>query len=136
MISGSCLPSGSCVEQSDATTGATNICYANGVKELSAVSISGTSISDVVTVKNGSTTCYSMTLDMASALSGGPITMTIKNASGATVGTMAIDSTTGQATVTCTGAAPVVLGSNCSGGLDPTGTTTGSTACTTGPCTP
>jgi hypothetical protein len=135
-ITNNCSPSGTCVKQTNNTTGAINFCYSNGVKEIAAPQISGASISYVVTVKNGTATCYSMTMDPSAILSGGAAVMTLKNPSGATVGTMSLDTATGQATVTCTGAAPVVLAADCTDGFDPTGTSAGSTACPEGTCAP
>jgi hypothetical protein len=134
-IATDCIPSGTCVK-STGTAGSSNICYSNGVKEISALSISGTTISYVVTFKNASKTCYSMIIDPSAALSGGPVTMSINDPAGTTVGTMSVDTATGQGTVTCTNQAPVTLESACTAGLDPTGTTAGSTPCTEGACTP
>lgn len=135
-IATDCIPSGTCVKQTNAAAGSSNICYSNGVKALSALSISGSAISYVVTFKNASKTCYSMTIDPSAVLSGGAVAMTIKDPSGTTVGTMSLDTATGQGSVTCTNQAPVPLGSECTAGMDPTGTTAGSTACTEGACAP
>jgi hypothetical protein len=48
-LAATCAPSGTCVEQSDATTFATNDCYSNGVKVLTTLNL--TSGSAVVTVQ-------------------------------------------------------------------------------------
>jgi hypothetical protein len=125
-VSQSCIPSGTCIEQADATTGATNLCYSNGVKIISTVDAS---LNLTSTVKNATTTCWSMTGSLTSFLGGGALTL--KNASGATVGTLTSDQTTGATSVTCTGAsAPVVLSDACNAGAS------ASASCTTGACAP
>ena len=122
----SCEPSGTCVEQSDTATFATNTCYSNGVKEISSLDMATGSAT--VTYKNGSTTCYSIAV--GGALTGTSYTLTFKNAAGATLATGTSDGTT--TTVTCTGGAPITLNSSCSAASAASSTST----CTTGPCTP
>jgi len=127
-LAATCAPSGTCVEQSDATTFATNDCYSNGVKVLTTLNL--TSGSAVVTYKNGSTTCYSIE---AASTNGTTFTLTVKNAAGATIATGTEDDsgTTPVATVTCTGGQAVTLNSAC----DTSGTSS-SASCTTGTCAP
>ena len=119
-----CAPSGTCVEQTDATTFATNTCYSNGVKSIT--SINATTGEIILTIKNGSSTCYSMTA--AAAASGSSYALTINNGSGQTIATGTDDITTGGMTVTCTGGQPVTLDPSCDTGMNST--------CATGTCTP
>jgi hypothetical protein len=125
-IATTCEPSGTCVDQTDATTLATNTCYSNGVKELLTFNLATGAVT--VTYKNGSTTCYSIVA--AGATTGTSYTLTVKNAAGATIATGTSDGTT--TTVTCTGGAPVTLNSSCSAASAGTSTSN----CTTGTCTP
>jgi hypothetical protein len=81
-LAATCEPAGTCVEQTDATTGTTAACYSNGVKEIQTVNL--TSRAAVVTYKQGSTTCYSVEVGADST---GAIILTFKNASGATIAT-------------------------------------------------
>ncbi len=120
-----CVPSGACVQQDDATTGASNICYANGVKIINTIDAS---LNITSTVKKGTTTCWSMTGTLASLLAGGALTL--KNGSGAVVGTLASDPSTGQTSVTCTGSSAVLLSDACNASSSST------SSCTTGTCTP
>lgn len=125
-VSQNCIPSGTCIEQADATTGASNLCYSNGVKIINTFDASFNITS---TVKNGATTCWSMSGSLTTYLAGGALTL--KNGSGATVGTLGADPTTGASTITCTGAsAPVALNDACNAG------SSSSSNCTTGTCTP
>lgn len=125
-----CVPSGTCTQQTDPTTYATNTCYSNGVKTISAVNLATFDVT--LTYKNGGSTCYS--IDVA-GISTGSITMTFKNASGGTIGTGTVDATTNAVTITCAGAQPVTLNSACdTSSYAGTGSTT--STCTTGTCTP
>ena len=121
----SCAPSGTCTEQTDSATYATNDCYSNGVNVLT--SIDSTSGTATVTYKKGTSTCYSIEVAGLSGTS----TVTIKNASGAAVATGTQDSNTGVTTVVCPGGQPVTLNSDCE-----TVASGGTTTCTTGTCTP
>ena len=140
-----CAPDGACVQQTTLPTGGglgpwtstTAACYDNGVKmlisstysiDLATLNVVGTTTS---TWKKASGVCYSMETAY-SAITPTTITYVIKNASGATVGTMAADTTANTQTITCTGEAPVVLPLNCeSSGVD----AGAGTACTAGSCT-
>ena len=124
----SCQPSGTCFEQVDTTTFATNTCYSNGVKIITALDL--TSGSATVTFKNGSTTCYTF---VAAASATGAETLTVKNAAGATIATGTSDTTGTATTITCTGGSPVTLNAACQGAM---GGTSSSSTCTTGTCTP
>ena len=66
-----------------------------------------------------------------STASAGSLSYTMKNAAGATVATVAIDSTAKTTTITCSGASPVVVPSNCDSGSD---AASSSATCTTGSC--
>ena len=121
-----CDPSGACVEQTDATTGASNTCYSNGVKVMTTFNL--TSGAGVSTIKNASGTCY--TMNLAFSPTGSSTTLTIKNASGQTVatGTVVVAGATSTTTITCTGGQPVTLDPSCDTGMNST--------CATGTCTP
>ena len=122
----SCQTSGTCVEQTDTTTFATNQCYSNGVKVLSSFDL--TSGAATVTYKNGSTTCYSISVAGLT----GTATLTVKNASGQTIATGTTDVNTNATTITCTGGQAVTLNAACDAVTGGSSTTT----CTTGTCTP
>jgi hypothetical protein len=124
-LSQSCVPSGTCAKQTDATTGATYLCYSNGVKIISTFDASFNVTS---TVKNGSTACYSISGSATDLLAGG--SLSLKNASGAVVGTLASDASTGASTITCTGASPVTLNDACHAGSSEAAN------CPTGACAP
>ena len=124
----SCQPSGTCVEQTDTTTFASNVCYSNGVKVITALNL--TSGSATITFKKGSTTCYTFEAGVSAT---GTEALTIKNASGAVIATGTSDTTGSATTITCTGGAPVTLNASCQ---DATGTGSSTSSCTTGICTP
>lgn len=121
-----CAPSGTCTQQTDPTTYATNTCYSNGVKTISSVNL--TTLAVTLTYKKGGSTCYSV--DVA-GISTGSLTMTFKNASGGTLGTGTMDAATNALTITCAGAQPVTLDAACD-----TSSFAGASNCTTGTCTP
>jgi hypothetical protein len=110
-----CVPSGSCTMQTDLSTFSTNVCYANGVKFSSGVSL-GT-LESVTTWKNGASVCYSVGTASASSTSAD---LTWKNPAGNVVATAHEDLTANTITITCTGATAVTLpldcNSNSSGG--------------------
>jgi len=122
----SCTPTGTCVAQSDLTTLSSNTCYSNGVKQIVSTSTTGTM---TMTLKNGSSICYSMDI----ALTAQPSTVTFKNASGSVVATGTYDSTTQATTVTCTGGQAITLNSSCQSIASAIG---GGSTCTDGACTP
>jgi len=119
-----CVPSGTCVDQTDLTTYSSNDCFANGVKIITSVDM--TTLAIVMTYKNGSSTCYSVEATGTTTTAA----LTIKNASGTVVATGTEDTT--STTLTCTGGQPVTLDANC----DSTALTGDTSNCTTGTCTP
>jgi hypothetical protein len=124
-----CLPAGACIQQGSYSTGSANICYANGVKEIIGID---RSFNASMTVKNPTTTCFTMSGSVLPLLmgSGAAVTMSLQNGSGNVIGSVAQDLTTNQLTVTCTGSQPVGLDPACITGLSP------SNACTSGTCLP
>jgi len=140
-----CEPSGTCVMQSGLPTGgstsfSTNICYSNGVKQIASTTMDALtgSVAMAITVKKGSSTCYSMDVSGISFAdpTTGQVTMTFKDASGSTVATGTMNLGTNAMTVTCPGGQPVTLDPSCdtssyAAGMNPT-----SSACTQGTCTP
>ncbi len=119
-----CVPSGTCVSQSTGIT--TALCYSDGGKVIT--SLDFTTLSMAVTFKKNGAVCMSLAYDSTSTNG----VMTIKDASGKVVGTMA-DSGTGDAVVTCTGQAAVTLNQAC-GSMG--GISTSSSNCTAGTCSP
>ena len=127
-LNSTCVPSGTCVEQTDQTTGATNVCYSNGIKEIA--TIDATTFAIDMTIKNGSAVCYSLAISLVAG-SG-----TINDSAGNTVATISTDAS-GNGVITCTGGQPVTLDASCSSSsplASPTATT--SSSCTQGTCTP
>lgn len=125
-IETTCAPSGACVEQQDGT-GSTNRCWANGVKEISAVDIA--TLSATITLKKGSTVCAVFASDASQAAAG---VFTIKNGSGQAIGTGTTDAN-GNTVITCTGGTPVTLSSDCEIGAS---SASSPSSCTAGTCTP
>jgi len=136
-----CAPEGACVQQTTLPTGGglgpwtstSAACYENGVKmlvsstysiDLTSLELAGTTTN---TWKKASGVCYSMETAY-SAITPTSVTYVIRNAAGATVGTMAADTTANTQTITCTGEAPVVLPLNCE-------SADAGAVCTTGSCT-
>jgi len=105
-----CAESGDCTTQTDLSTDNWNTCYTNGITERV---ISNTSTSGrTVTVKKGSSTCFSTAFNQNDVIAGtGAITVT--NASGTKVASVTIDATSNLYTVTCTGGQAVVLDQSC-----------------------
>jgi hypothetical protein len=108
-----------------------NTCYTNGITERV---ISNTSTSGrTVTVKKGSSTCFSTAFNQNDVIAGtGAITVT--NASGTNVASVKLDASTSLYTVTCTGGPGVVLDQSCST-VYPVSTLMGS-GCEEGACVP
>ncbi len=140
-----CSPAGACVQQSTPVTGGLTgpwtttvaTCHDNGVK----MQLTSTYSIDLVTAEMSGTTtttwkkpagvCFSLETAYSSATLTS-VNYVIKNAAGATVGTMVADIDANTQTITCTGAAPVVLPLDC----DASDADGGSGAeCTAGACT-
>ena len=116
-------PSGSCVM--DATTG--SICYANGVKDLRSVNNAAGTVTDRYVNMDGSI-CLTETVMIT--LNNGDM-ITFADASGATVLTVAID-TTGTEIITCGGRSYDCQPS--STGIGGAGGGGGAQSCSTGTC--
>ncbi|MEO8213793.1 MAG: hypothetical protein ABI560_11400 [Myxococcales bacterium] len=105
----SCMPSGTCVQQTttNATTGSSSInsCYSNGVKEAftTMINIATMSATFLGTVSKSGSTCFTESADLPLTGAGDNTTFTIKNAAGATVATITVNSTTDTQTLTCGG---------------------------------
>ncbi|MGB8296643.1 MAG: hypothetical protein WCG85_14540 [Polyangia bacterium] len=117
-----------CTEQMDLSTYTQSACFSNGVKMQTNITTM------TVTVKSGSSVCYSMVL--GSLATSSSMTVVVKNGSGATVATIATDGT--NDTVTCPGGTPTVVDATC--GSDSSAVSSGATMpdnsnCTTGVCT-
>jgi hypothetical protein len=88
-----------------------NDCYASGVKMHASMGMDMSSAT--ITVKNGSSICYSLL--MTGILSGvsDVSTLVFRNSSGATVATIAVNNTTSVEMVTCPGGTPTVVDATC-----------------------
>ena len=117
-----------CTEQTNLSTYAQSACFSNGVKMQTDITTM------TVTVKSGSSVCYSMVL--GSLATSSSMTIVVKNGSGATVATIATDGTSD--TITCPGGTPTVVDATC--GSDSSAVSSGATmpdnsSCTPGVCT-
>lgn len=126
-----CVESGSCATQTNLETGSWNTCYDNGVKEIVVNDVN--TDDKTLTVKNGSSTCFS------TAFNGNDVytcmgAITVKDASGATVASVALDCSGAFYTVTCTGGQAVALDPSCQTAW-PVSALMGS-GCEEGGCTP
>jgi hypothetical protein len=136
----SCVPDGTCTTQTamSGTSFSSNMCYSNGVKV--SLSMAGTTAASSMTetVKKGSSVCYSYVM---SGLTGASdVSVEIKNASGKTVGTITVNSTTNVETVTCADGSTGTIDASCGDDVNSTassatasGSSTGS-GCTAGTC--
>jgi len=130
-----CVPSGTCVTQTDTATATTSTCYTNGVKTVQQTGATGIT----VTAKNTTGVCYSMAIDLASiiaAAAGGAINVPVKNGAGAVIATLSVDSASQQTSVTCPGGQPVLLNSGCTGAVSINTSGGASSNCTAGTCAP
>jgi hypothetical protein len=93
--------------------------------------------SSVITVTKNGTTCYSYETPF-SVGSGSSATVVYKNAAGATVVTIAMNTTAKTETITCAGGSPVVVSFDACGSSTDAGSSAadGGAGCTTGTCTP
>lgn len=128
-----CVPSGTCVMQD------TNLCYSNGVKQISKMNIDfATQTADTsVTYKKDNVVCYSFSSPVTSQTATNT-TMSVKNPAGTTVATVNLDSATSKITATCTGGSSIEINDKCDKSMIPDiasliGTTN---TCTKGTCTP
>jgi hypothetical protein len=115
------------------TTGSYNTCYANGIKEIVDHNIS----TDLrtMTVKKGSSTCFSTEFDGNAVFSDAGGIITVRDASGKIVATVRYnDFTLTYLLVTCTGAQEVATDPSCLK-VWPTSILTTS-KCEEGGCTP
>jgi hypothetical protein len=105
-----CAESGDCTTQTDLSTDNWNTCYANGITER--VTTDTSTSGRTVTVKKGSSICFSTTFNQNDVIAGtGAIT--VKSASGTSVASVKVDASTSLYTVTCTGGQSVVLDQSC-----------------------
>jgi hypothetical protein len=130
-----CVPSGTCVMQD------TNLCYSNGVKQISKMNIDFTTqtMDTSVTYKKDNAVCYSFSfLFPVTSQTATDTTMNVKDSAGTTVATIGVDSSTSKITATCTGGSSIVINDKCDKSMIPdvanlAGTTN---TCTQGTCTP
>jgi hypothetical protein len=110
-----CVPSGTCSQTTDDTTGDVYSCYTNGITRGD---LTDPNTGDqILTAKNATSTCYSIDYvgnDIGSDIA---TTATVTNRSDAGVATLhatvAPDGVTTSWSVTCSGGAPVALDSAC-----------------------
>lgn len=117
--------------QTDLSTDISDTCYTNGITEH--LVPNQTTGDSALTIKNGSTTCFSTAFN-ALGVYQGTSAITVKSASGATVASATLDPLTNAYKVTCTGAQQVVLDPSCSSAW-PVVALMGS-QCENGPCSP
>jgi hypothetical protein len=134
-----CVPSGTCMEQSNGLTG-NNRCYSNGVKVATALAILPAPALTLTTKKPAGGVCYTVVGSLTSATSTSG-TLVLKNAAGQQVGTGTYDLTTNQATVSCDNATfDAAAVATCASVLSlpslPTGNNAPTSGCTAGACTP
>ena len=127
-----CVESGACTTQTDLNTTSYNTCYANGIKEIVVHDVS--TDYRTMTVKKGSSTCFSTGFDGNAVYSGAGGIITVMDASGATVATARYDDNITFYYITCTGAAEVATDPSCLH-VYPTSILTTS-GCDEGGCTP
>jgi hypothetical protein len=110
-----CMPTGTCSQTTDDTTGDVYSCYANGITRGD---LTDPNTGDqILTAKNATSTCYSIDYvgnDIGSDIA---TTATVTNRSDAGVATLHVtvapDGVTTSWSVTCSGGAPVALDSAC-----------------------
>ena len=110
-----CTPSGACTQTMNFTTGSVYSCYANGVIVAETTNASN---NQLLTVKNRTSTCYTIGFNFYSMGSGDTTnTSTVDNGSDAAVATIleTVPEAGGNNTfsVTCKGGTPVVLNDSC-----------------------
>jgi hypothetical protein len=126
-----CVESGSCTSQADLATGSSNSCYSNGVTEIM---VHNPQTDDrTLTVKKAGSTCFSTEFN-GNDFYNGVGNITVMDASGATVGSVAYDYAGDFYKVTCTGSQEVALDQSCAN-VWPVSVLMGS-HCEEGGCTP
>jgi hypothetical protein len=127
-----CVESGDCTVQKDTATGSSNTCYANGVKEINVHDVS--TDDRALTITKGNSTCFSTAFN-GNDVYVGMGSVTVKNASGATVATVRLDDTDNLFKVTCTGGQEVSLDKSCKS-VWPVSGLMGTSCSNEGTCTP
>jgi hypothetical protein len=108
-----CIPSGSCSQTTDSTTGDTYTCYQNGITRGDLLPMDG---NNVLVLKNASSVCYSITYSGNTIFSDVPNTSTVSSASDAGLAILSMAVLDGGAiswSVTCTGGTAVELAPAC-----------------------
>jgi hypothetical protein len=112
-----CMPTGTCSQTTDDTTGDVYSCYAGGITRGD---LTDPNTGDqILTAKNATSTCYSIDYVGNDIASDEPTTATVTSRTDAGVATLhmtvAPDGVTTSWSVTCSGGAPVALDSACKG---------------------
>ena len=130
-----CAPSGTCTVEDHPDTGDKNFCYGNGVKKITVLDVSD--YSTALTVTKSGSTCFT-TAFIGNDFFNSEGNLTVKDAAGATVATLAMDlDTSTHFIVTCPGADPVTLDDSCKTVWPVPGLTDqGGATCTDGTCAP
>ena len=130
-----CAPSGTCTVEDHPDTGDKNFCYGNGVKKITTLDVSD--YSTALTVTKSGATCFT-TAFIGDDFFNSEGDLTVKDPSGATVATLAMDpDTSTHFIVTCPGADPVTLDDSCKTVWPVSGLTDqGGATCTDGTCSP
>jgi hypothetical protein len=111
------MPTGTCSQTTDDTTGDVYSCYAGGITRGD---LTDPNTGDqILTAKNATSTCYSIDYVGNDIASDEPTTATVTSRTDAGVATLhmtvAPDGVTTSWSVTCSGGAPVALDSACKG---------------------
>jgi hypothetical protein len=131
-LGANCVESGVCTVQNDTATGSSNTCYANGVKEINVHDVE--TDDRALTVTKGSSTCFSTAFN-GNDVYVGMGSVTVKDASGATVASVRLDDMDNLFKVTCTGGQEVSLDDSCKSAWPVSGLM-GTNCSNEGTCTP
>jgi hypothetical protein len=125
----SCMPAGSCMQQLTMSNGgiATNICYANGVKQVISIMGGRTQSTNIRFFNADGTSCFS--IEPQQGRGGGVNALTYRDAGGNVVANATLDG--GLLSITCVGqSTPQVVPATCQPGV----MRNGGPSCTNGTC--
>lgn len=100
-----CAPSGTCSAVENTDTGSTTVTFSNGVTQVSTLDV--TDYSTALTVKNAGSTCFT-TAYIANDFGNAADDLVVKDASGQSVATLSMDSTSSHFLITCAGSTQTV----------------------------
>jgi len=109
-----CMPSGTCTQNTDPTTGDISSCYSNGITRGDLMDVS--SGNQILAAKNATSTCYAIDYSGNDVYSDNPTTATVTSGADAGVATMQLNVANDGGiswSVTCTGGTAVTLDPSC-----------------------